>query len=85
MSNLESRKQAVQEQSYHDAAERVRQQLDLHKQRKAGQGEFLGDMFGAFGASVGSGFGRALVVGAQFLIIATIGLWFVYMLWQAAN
>lgn len=74
MSSLQDKKAAVAEQARAVETEAHLARIALKERYRSGQGEFVGDMAGAFGAVVGGRWGRALVVGAQLTIMLVIGL-----------
>lgn len=82
MSNVEDRKQAMREQEYAEKAARTVQQIELQKTRRAGQGEYLGDMIGGFGTFAG-GWGKYLVAASQLTIILCIGIMAIMVLLSA--
>ncbi|MFK7942541.1 MAG: hypothetical protein AB8B85_06475 [Paracoccaceae bacterium] len=79
MSNVGDREQALQEQKYLEASAKTIKQLELRKAYQSGQGEFLGDMIGGFGALTG-GKGRLLVGASQLTIICGVGIMFILVL-----
>ena len=84
MSNLVDRAQALREQQYHAQSDRVAGQMALHRQRRSGQGEFLGDMIGGFGQAVSQRvMGHVMRVLPAFNTVM-VGGWLVYLLATAA-
>ena len=80
MSNLEDRKQALREQAYPEPAAKAIRQLELKAERRIGQGEFLGDMIGGFGAFAGGRTGRIVVAASQLTIILCVGAMLIMVL-----